>query len=61
MFLEVKNEIKRETQRNGLFIVAILLLSIFGIGLYFYRQKIKTNKIIVSQKENLRRIKRYKR
>ena len=35
--LEVKNEI-RETQRNGLFIIAILLLSIFGIGVYFYLQ-----------------------
>lgn len=50
--LEVENKIK-QTQRNGLFIVAILLLTIFGIGLYFYRQKIKTNKIILSQKENL--------
>lgn len=50
--LEVKNEI-RETQRNGLFIIAILLLSIFGIGVYFYRQKIKRNKIILTQKENL--------
>jgi signal transduction histidine kinase len=50
--LEVKNEI-RETQRNGLFIIAVLLLSIFGIGVYFYLQKIKTNKIILSQKENL--------
>ncbi len=50
--LEVENEIKK-TQRNGLFIVAILLLSMFGIGFYFYRQKIKTNKIILSQKEAL--------
>lgn len=50
--LEIENKIK-QTQRNGLFIVAVLLLSMFGIGLYFYRQKIKTNKIILSQKENL--------
>lgn len=50
--LEVKNEI-RETQRNGLFIIALLLLSIFGIGVYFYLQKIKKNKIILAQKENL--------
>lgn len=50
--LEVKNEI-RETQRNGLFIIAILLLCIFGIGIYFYLQKIKKNKIILAQKENL--------
>lgn len=50
--LEVKNEI-RETQRNGLLIIAILLLSIFGIGVYFYLQKIKKNKIILAQKENL--------
>lgn len=50
--LQVKNEI-RETQRNGLFIIAVLLLSIFGIGVYFYLQKIRTNKIILTQKENL--------
>lgn len=50
--LQVKNEI-RETQRNGLFIIALLLLIIFGIGLYFYLQKIKKNKIILTQKENL--------
>lgn len=50
--LEVENEIKK-TQRDGLFIVAALLLSMFGIGLYFYKQKIKTNKIILAQKENL--------
>lgn len=50
--LEVKNEI-RETQRNGLFIIALLLLIIFSIGVYFYLQKIKKNKIILAQKENL--------
>lgn len=50
--LQVKNEI-RETQRNGLFIIAVLLLIIFGIGVYFYLQKIKKNKIILAQKENL--------
>ncbi|WP_310555608.1 tetratricopeptide repeat-containing sensor histidine kinase [Flavobacterium sp.] len=50
--LEVENEIKN-TQRNGLFLVALLLLSMFGIGFYFYRQKIKTNKIILAQKDNL--------
>jgi signal transduction histidine kinase len=50
--LEVENEIKN-TERNGLFIEAVLLLSMFGIGIYFYRQKIKTNKIILVQKENL--------
>lgn len=50
--LEVKNEI-RETQRNGLLIIAILLLSMIGIGIYFYLQKIKKNKIILAQKENL--------
>lgn len=50
--LQVKNEI-RETQRNGLLIIAILLLSLIGIGIYFYIQKIKKNKIILAQKENL--------
>lgn len=50
--LKVKNEI-RETQRNGLLIIAILTLHIFGIFVYFYYQKIKKNKIILAQKENL--------
>ncbi len=50
--LEVENRIKN-TQRNGLLIVAALLFIMFGIGFYFYQQKIKTNKIILAQKENL--------
>ncbi len=50
--LEVKNEIK-ETQRNALFIIALLLISIVGFVYYFYLQKSKKNKIILSQKENL--------
>jgi signal transduction histidine kinase len=50
--LEVENEIKK-TERNGLFLLSVLLLSMFGIGIYFYRQKIRTNKIILAQKESL--------
>lgn len=50
--LEVENKIKN-TQRNGLLIVATLLLTMFGIGFYFYTQKIKSNKIILAQKEDL--------
>ncbi len=50
--LEVENEIKK-TERNGLLILSVLLLSMFGIGFFLYRQKIKTNKIILAQKINL--------
>ncbi|WP_309640118.1 tetratricopeptide repeat-containing sensor histidine kinase [Flavobacterium sp.] len=50
--LEAKNKI-RETQRNGLFYSSVLLLALFGTGIYFYRQKIKSNKIILSQKTAL--------
>ncbi len=47
--LEAKNKI-REAQRNGLFYSSLLLLALFGTGVYFYQQKIKNNKIILSQK-----------
>lgn len=40
----------RETQRNGLFFSSVLLLAFFGTAVYFYRQKVKTNRIILSQK-----------
>ncbi len=50
--LEAKNKI-REIQRNWLFISSLFLLLIFGAGIYFYKQKIKQNKIIVAQKEKL--------
>ena len=50
--LEAKNKI-REIQRNWFFIFSLFLLVSFGAGIYFYRQKIKQNKIIVFQKEKL--------
>ncbi|WP_299125001.1 ATP-binding protein [uncultured Tenacibaculum sp.] len=50
--LQVQNELK-ETQRNVLFYSALGLFVLLGISLYFYREKVKRNKIIASQKENL--------
>jgi tetratricopeptide (TPR) repeat protein len=50
--LEVKNEARR-TQRNGLFIIASLLILTLGISLYFYRMKVKRNQVIQAQKEDL--------
>ncbi len=50
--LEAENKVKK-TQRNGLLIVAFLLLSILGFGVFIYRQKIKSNKIILAQKNDL--------
>ena len=50
--LETENKIK-DLQRNRLLYSTILFLVLFGIAIYFYRQKIKTNKIITSQKEEL--------
>lgn len=50
--LQAENKIKI-AERNGLFYSAIVLLLLLATGFYFYREKIKTNKIIVAQKENL--------
>ncbi len=50
--LEAENKLKA-TQRNALFISALLLISMLGAAIYFYFQKIKTNKIILAQKEEL--------
>jgi signal transduction histidine kinase len=50
--LETENKIKR-IERNGLLYSTILLSALFGISIYFYRQKIKRNKIILAQKEEL--------
>lgn len=50
--LEVKNEIRR-TQRNGLLIIASILIITLFISLYFYSLKVKRNKIIQAQKEDL--------
>lgn len=40
-------------ERNGFIISSALLLILFGAGVYFYRQKIKSNKIILKQKNEL--------
>jgi signal transduction histidine kinase len=40
----------KAAQRNGLLAGAVLLIILLGTGFYFYREKIKTNKIILAQK-----------
>jgi len=40
-------------ERNGFIIASVLLLILFGTGVYFYRQKIRNNKIILAQKNEL--------
>ncbi len=50
--LETENKLKI-AERNGLLYSSVLLLVLFGTGVYFYRQKIKHNKIVLSQKEEL--------
>ncbi|WP_447636743.1 tetratricopeptide repeat-containing sensor histidine kinase [Flavobacterium microcysteis] len=50
--LEAKNKVKI-AERNGFFYSSMLLLVLFGTGIYFYRQKIKSNRIILSQKNKL--------
>lgn len=51
-FLQVQNELK-ETQRKIFLYSAIGLLVLLGIAIYFYREKVKSNKIIAAQKETL--------
>ncbi|CAN1561334.1 HATPase domain containing protein [Flavobacteriaceae bacterium] len=50
--LVTENKLKI-AERNSLFYSSVLLLVLFGSGVYFYRQKIKRNKIILLQKEEL--------
>ncbi len=50
--LQAEKKVKT-VERNGLFYSAIVLLILLGTTIYFYREKIKTNKIIVEQKERL--------
>lgn len=50
--LQVENKLK-ETQRRIFLFSAIGLLLFLGIGAYFFREKVKTNKIIAAQKETL--------
>ncbi len=50
--LQAENKVK-VAERNGLFYSAIVLLVLFVTAVYFYKEKIKTNKIILAQKELL--------
>ncbi len=50
--LQVENRAKIK-ERNGLLYSALTLLILLGLTFYFYKEKIKTNKLIVSQKEKL--------
>lgn len=53
--LEAENKLK-VAERNGLFYSSVLLLLLFGTGIYFYTQKIKQNKIILTQKTELNQL-----
>lgn len=50
--LEAENKLK-VAERNGLLYSAIALLLVLGAGFYSYRQKVKSNKIILAQKTEL--------
>jgi signal transduction histidine kinase len=50
--LQVENKAK-EVERNGLLYSALTLLILLGVTFYFYKEKNKTHKIIVAQKETL--------
>ncbi|MEN2400423.1 tetratricopeptide repeat-containing sensor histidine kinase [Flavobacterium sp. MC2016-06] len=50
--LEAENNLKA-AERNGFIISSVLLLFLFGTGVYFYRQKVKNSKIILEQKNEL--------
>lgn len=50
--LKAKNEVQ-EAQRNTFLYSAIILLLLLITSFYFYREKVKSNKIINTQKENL--------
>ncbi|RNC84099.1 MAG: histidine kinase [Winogradskyella sp.] len=50
--LEAENKVK-SAQRNGVIISALILLALLGVSVYYYREKVKTNKIISDQNEEL--------
>jgi signal transduction histidine kinase len=50
--LVAENKVKA-AERNGFLASSVLLLILFGTGVYFYRQKIRNNKIILEQKNEL--------
>lgn len=50
--LQAENKLK-QAERNGFLYSAIILLLLLLTSVYFYRDKVKKNRIIASQKENL--------
>jgi signal transduction histidine kinase len=50
--LQAENKVKA-AERNGFLASSVLLFILFGTGVYFYMQKIKNNKIILEQKNEL--------
>jgi signal transduction histidine kinase len=50
--LQAENKVKA-AERNGFLASSVLLFILFGTGVYFYRQKIRNNKIILAQKNEL--------
>ncbi|WP_298521119.1 tetratricopeptide repeat-containing sensor histidine kinase [uncultured Kordia sp.] len=50
--LALENKLER-AERDRYLYAAIILLLLLGTVFYFYREKVKSNKIIVTQKENL--------
>ncbi|GAA4237001.1 tetratricopeptide repeat protein [Postechiella marina] len=50
--LKIENKAKI-IERNGLLYSALTLLILLGVTFYFYNEKIKSNKIIMAQKEGL--------
>jgi len=57
--LEVENGVKSK-ERNMVLIGAGLLVAILVLLIYFYRQKVKTNHLIISQKERLDELNSFK-
>jgi signal transduction histidine kinase len=50
--LQTENKLQ-VAERNGFLFSTVSLLLLFGAGTFFYRQKVKNNKIILAQKEKL--------
>ena len=50
--LQIENKVKI-AERNAFLISSIFLIVLFCTGIYFFRQKIKSNRIILSQKKDL--------
>lgn len=50
--LEARNKLKI-AERNGFIFASVLLVALLITGIYFYRQKVKHNRIIAAQKKEL--------